>query len=364
MALASITNSPATAGHKGEVRDVPAHGTYDVHRIMHQVNRTLDRAIDLGLMEHAERIVQSAMRAGLTTPQFVERVARLKLAQDDPEHALHAVNGCQGETNSLRMLRIVCQLLVGERFEAHLELRQWSRRNTCPLEARCLLALLDHAGGDSEGARNDLHQNVRQLDDPMSFELLILLAADQGKDDLAQAWAERLLRNVQSRSAVISPHLLVESLDMPLAAEIEFTRSDVESLASELVVNEPLLPALTTGQELEPERNIATLLYRAIEYALPELTRRDAAIESLVRLAVVLENRNAAIEWIRTAIEENRITPALARVAQRLLEADDAETGEPVERQPDDADVLASLHKAVQDAERSADADRSRRRAA
>lgn len=331
--------------------------------VTHYINRALDRAMALGLFDHAERIVRSALRLGeQTTPQLIERIARLRLIQGHPDTALQVIDiGCD-ETNSLRMLRIVCQTLVGLRLDAHVELHRWSQHNTCPLEARCLLALLDAEMGQTDDALRELHKNIRQLDDPQTFELMVLLAASCGRRDLAARWTGRLSSIIQSREAKLSPQLLAESLDLPIRQSIVITNEDVESLAGELVVNEPIIPALVTAQELEPETSVAELLYRAIEHALPELSQRDAALESLVRLALALDERGHAAKWVEAAIDENRITASMAQHIRDLLD-DPTKTSRLIGHDDDDG-VIGRVIDAQHDAKADTNSEKPWKRAA
>lgn len=341
------------ADHNG-VAATPRHAANEC--ATQHISRALDRAMELGLFEHAERIVRSALRLhDAISPQLIERIARLKLIQGRPEHALEIIETRCEQTSSLRMLRIVCQLLVGRRLDAHIELHRWSRHNACPLEARCLLALLEDELGNADDAQRELLKNIRQLDDPQTFELMVLIAAGRGRRDLAIIWAERLLRVVQSRSAALSPRLLVESLELPVKTAIVITQDDIESLASELVVNEPVIPALTTAQELEPDLDTARLLRSAVECALPELSRRDTAFESLVRLAIVLDERHQAMKWVERAIDENRITPTMVRLAHKLIDSEEQEDERLPLAHDDDSGVVGrvidALHKRDQDAD-------------
>lgn len=289
----------------------------------HHISRALDGAMERGLYEHAERIVRSALRLReVMTPQLIERIARLKLIQGRPDDALQIIESGWEQTSSLRLLRIVCQLLVDRRLDAHIDLHRWSRHNTCPLEARCLLALLEDEQGHADNAQRELLKNIRQLDDPQSYELMVLISAGRERRDQAAVWGRRLLQLLQSRSAALSPRLLVDSFNLPANASISITEEDIESLSAELVVNEPVIPALAAAQELEPEPDMARLLYQAVERALPELSRHDAALESLARLAIVLDERDRAMHWIQTAIDENRITASMARFVRDQISSE------------------------------------------
>jgi tetratricopeptide (TPR) repeat protein len=336
----------ATAGVRATI-DANAE---DIHLTRH-INHALDRAIKHGQHEYAERIVLSALRlGGHLAPQLIERIARLRLIQGQLEAALEVIDCASDDSCSLRMLRIACQVLAGRRLEAHFELHRWSKSNACPLEARCLLAILDEELGFTTDAQRALLRNVRQLDDPQSFELLALIAASHGRRELAREWMERLSGYVPSRIAALSPRLLAESLELPITRSIDASTEDVDALAAELLVNEPVIPALVMAQELEPEESVAQLVYRAIERSLPELVHRHVAIESLVRLSLVMGRWKQATEWIERAIEENQITTAMARLAGDLVADGCDERSQPLGSHDHHEDVIGRLIDALSDA--------------
>ena len=159
----------------------------------------IDRAMDMGLWEHAERIARSALRLAPASARLSEQLARLRLAQGRPETALTIIDSpwAQGEMYaSLRLLRAVCLVQVGRKQSAHSDLLRWSKKSTAPLDARLMLALLEWEAGDDHAAtlsllRNLKHQTVALV---VNFKRVqdvrqvgVKLHIDYGPDDLRDA---------------------------------------------------------------------------------------------------------------------------------------------------------------------------------
>jgi len=279
----------------------------------------IDRAMHMGLWGQAERIARSASRIGPTSSRLTERLARLRLAQDDAEVALAIIDGCAEMTASLRMLRAACLMQLGRKQEAHADLLRWSKKSASPIDARLMLALLEWEAGDDCAATLTLMRNLKHLEDPRTLELLLLIAVAQDRRDRARFWARRLQE--VSVFGIGSPYLnlLCCSLQVPPGRDAaEPTDAQVTMLAMELISAEQVIPSLVEAQRHHPSRGAATLLYRAIKHALDDLTDQARAAEALAKLALLLEEPAAAEHWARKGLERNPMSATLTMLLQHL----------------------------------------------
>jgi tetratricopeptide (TPR) repeat protein len=302
----------------------------DDRRAARSLKEAIDRALNLGLWSHADRLVASASRISSAHPGLTESIARLRLAQSDAKTALSVIESCQRETASLRLLRMNCLIELGRKAEAAADLYRWSQRSTAPLDARLMLAFLEWEAGDHHAAMNALLRNLRFLEDPRTLELLVLMTAAAGRQELAARWAKRLQR-CHMNSAHTSEHVfLLRSLLITLPEAVAEPQDEqVETLAMELVLAEPVIPALVEAQRRRPRRSRARLLLRAIQQALPELSDQSAAYEALAKLSVVLNNQDAAHDWAKRALELNPMSASLALLLEELPKPPAGETRSP-----------------------------------
>ncbi len=267
----------------------------------------LDRAIERGQWERAHRLAESATRLWPRYRKLAEPMARLRLAHGDATTALMIIEGVPLRTASMRLLRAVCLLHEGRRDEAHGELVLWTRRSSAPIAARRLRAILEWSIGDRESARQCLRQNLRQLEDADSIELLLLLAAFERRADVASQWAQRLTAAPRAaRDDAIHQATLLMTMGIR-CAEAHATNDDgrARQLAMELLAQESILPALVEAQCAEPDAATIELLIAALEIALPEMRNVRIARESLRVLGRVRERMNqaAALDAARLPVE-------------------------------------------------------------
>lgn len=242
------------------------------------------------------------------------------------------------------MLRSVCLLALGRRLEAHLELNEWARKSSAPLQARVLLALLEWFAGDRHSAMAALLRNMKQLEDPRSLTALTLIAAAEGRRDLASCWAVRL-RNLCAWSGSLSDvNLILRSIGFETLARSELVpgQSHIDALATELLANEAVVPALVQSMCLRTprlqdnanrtpadNRSSAALLMKAIEKALPDLEDGAAGYEALAQLSIAIDDRPTALEWANRGLASYPLSANLARLARELADQpDDSEVGE------------------------------------
>jgi hypothetical protein len=259
----------------------------------------IDRAMSLGLWDHADRIARTASRLAPRSPRLTEPLARLRLAEGRPETALSIIAACQQQTASLRLLRAACLVQTGRKAEAHSDLMSWSRKSIAPLDARLMLGLLEWEMGDDHAATLALLRNLRHLEDPRTLELLVLIAVQQGRPQQIALWSRRLRECSAFGAGSSYLKLLFCSLLLESRSDRERqpTADQVGLLAAEITAAEQVIPALVEAQRRSPQRDVAMLLAQSIEYAYGDLTNQVAASESLARLALILDDAEAAARW-------------------------------------------------------------------
>jgi hypothetical protein len=232
----------------------------------------LDIAIDRGQWDRAHRLAESATRLWPTYRRLAEPLARLRLAQGDATTALMIIDGVPLKTASLRVLRAICLLHEGARDEAHSELLSWTSQTSAPNAARRLCALLDWSIDDIKSARQRLMQNLKQLVDPDTIKQLVLLAMREGRTNIAAHWAERLMEISGESADAQQRRIVLLSMGLqPAKAESAIDDRRIQQLATELLANEAVLPALVEAQCMSPAAATIELLLRAVERALPEM---------------------------------------------------------------------------------------------
>lgn len=290
----------------------------------------IERAMQLGLWEHADRVARSGARLAGRYPMVAEAIARLRLAQHLPEESWRVIEGCQASSSALRLLRAVCLVRLGKQEEAISDLTRWSRRNTAPLAARTLLALLELDRGEWPAAGQALERNLRQLSDPTSAAIAHLAHLERRQRQRSIDAAQRVALIPDWHRAGFDIELLLAS-----TGGSEHVRREVlgehhaRALAMELIPAEHLLPALVEAQVRRLHRPTAELLARAIELALPELTEQATGHEALARLHLALDHRAAARQWAQAGLNINAMSATLAMLLQET--APDLETQETID---------------------------------
>ena len=288
---------PAGTGQAGRQPDVDDSLQRDEREVARGLADAIERAMKLGLWEHAQRVAESASHMVHRHPHLADRLARLRLAQRDPESALNIIDSCTLRPASLRLLRAICLLQLGQRAESHLDLHEWSRRASAPLQARFILALLEWHAGDADAALDALRRNLRQIEDPRTLAALLLINTAMRRRDPAAIWADRLRSAGQWSSSTPEIDLLLQSVDHigPVTGGLTSSPDRIAMLAAELQANESVIPALAAAQGLELKPQTATLLKRAIEAALGELDDPAAARDTCACLDRAMFDLDAAL---------------------------------------------------------------------
>lgn len=289
-------------------------------RIARRLGDAIDRAMALGLWDHADRLADSAAKLAPGCARLAEALARLRLAQSRPETALGIIDACRAKPASLRMLRATCLLHVGAGPEAQIDLQRWSTRSSAPLDARLLLGLLERRH-DDDAAIATLLRNLRHLEDPRTLAALLLVNVNRGRLEQAATWARRL-RHCSAAGATageMDVDVMLQSLGMPgVQPDAECTPEQVHALAMELITFEPAIGVLTEAQRRRPHLPTIRLLRRAVEQALPDVGDLPAALEALARLSMMLDDRGAAEMFARRGLVENPMSASLTLLLEEL----------------------------------------------
>jgi len=316
-----------TASHRAGPRPDDA-----LRCIARRLAEAIDHAIDRGMLRQADRLAANATRLAIHSSRLADRLARLRLAQDDPEAAMAIIDACEKRSASMRLLRVACLVHLGRAAEAHLELNAWSNQSTAPLGARRMLALLDAAAGDHNAAIAALTRNLQHVQDPASLELATILCAAEARNEQAEHWAKRLVRACIVNRATVDVQLLCESLNLSAHAQAKAVTpspNQVATLAMELAASPESLPVLVQRQEQQLQPMVAQLVYSATEQALAEMEETAAGFEALARLARLLGRRDTALDWARRGLDAN---PMSAPLALLLAQLQQVQPVEPVKR--------------------------------
>lgn len=284
----------------------------------------LDEAVGLGKAHQTNMIAQSAARIAHRHPQLTERLARLRLRENDADAALHLIEACSERTDSLRLLHIACMLQNGRIVEAHQDLSQWCHHSSAPIEARLLLALLEWEQGDLESASMHLRDNIRaaaaELGDEKTLMLLTCLAIERDNLEHATHWADRLRQTMWRRIGVPDVNVFIHSLNVPSNdTAIAPTVDQLGALATELIAAESAIPAIVEALEIEFDAAAADMLAVGIEHALYDFNAPATALEALARLNILLQRPERAAQWIDLGLAENPLSASLMLLKQSVV---------------------------------------------
>ncbi len=314
--LGGLRRLVTTTASRRRPAPTPAVGP---RRLARRLADAIDRAMALGLWEHADRLARTAASLAPGYARLAEPLARLRLAQGDPETALRVIDGCRTLPASLRLLRATCNLFLGARAEADLDLHRWSARASAPIDARLLLGLLEWRRGDD--AVGTLQRNLRHLEDPRTLQALLLVSVHRGRHEQAEVWARRLRTGCAGggRGSVRSIDLMLRSLGMAgVHRDEQPTPEQVNALAMELITFEPAIATLTEAQCRRTHLPTVRLLHQAIEQALPDLGDPADALCALARLSILEDNRQAALGYTQHGLDENPMSAPLSLLLKEL----------------------------------------------
>ena len=296
-----------------------AQSQRDEFSVARELSQALDRAMQRCQWQQAARIAATAMRIACEHPMLCERIARMQLALGQAESALNLIETCASRTSSLRLLHVACLLQLGRRHEAHLALREFTLKSCAPVQARLMLGLLEWHGGDTRAAHEALTRNNHQIKDPHTLLALALINVVNGNLEQATRWIHKLQQS--SAWSIDAPLFqdILHSMGLPLDIEpSEPAINQIEALAVELLANEQVIPALVYWQQSNCDFNLATMLARAIEQALPDLEDRATGYLALCDLHDAMDDAGCAAAWLHRGAAACPMSVALARRIQEL----------------------------------------------
>lgn len=273
-------------------------GARDDRALARQLAAALDRAVELGQWELAERIAAQSIRIAQQHPLLAERLARLRATRSDFDTALAIIDSCRSQPASMRLLRVVCLLQLGRRGEAHSDLHRWAGKASAPLQARLMLALLEWQFGDDEAALAALQHNLRQIEDPHTLAALVLMAQSRGRSAMAVHWAQRLQRasHWHAHSTCFEAMLLAQGFGRP-PQRAHAAPEAAATLATELLSEEHVIPALVEAQRLSGEAATSRLLAEALHRAIDDVEDQPAACSALADLHQLLGEDDQVEAW-------------------------------------------------------------------
>jgi hypothetical protein len=330
-------NPAATATGGGTPAALADHA--EERRVARSLASAIDRALDLGELDHAGRIGRSAEHLAPRHPAVAERLARLHLTRGDAEAALSTIDACSMMPSSLRLLRTGCLMHLGRKPEAHLDLHLWSRLATAPHNARVLLALLELEAGDAAAARAALARHRCSFDDVRAVATRMLAALHAPDHESAGGEAAAMAVPAEtwttSRDEAAALRLMRRSLGLPAATPAAApSAAEADRLALELLACEAAVPVIVDWLQSRPGDARTVLVARALEAALPHVADRMAVIEALTRLALVRGDWKQAQQWLRRGLEHRPMSASLARLKAEMARAEPQAAGHAGRREP------------------------------
>jgi tetratricopeptide (TPR) repeat protein len=290
-------------------------------RLARGLGEALDRAMSLGLLDHANRVADTAAPLAPDDPRLTRRLARLRLAQGDPEEALRIIESCRQGSAALDLLNAVCLLRVGRLADAHALLQRTARSPRTPPEAPLLLAMLEWRGGNLDDACAALLCQLQPEGSPDMLAMLTLLSLHRQQPEEARQWAGRLRSGMAGQAEQQPIDLMLRSLDL-MSGPIPAAPSprQARDLAAELAANEDAIPALAARQQRRADPATVRLLSAAIELALPRLADPGSACAALARLALARRDPEEALAWANRARDLKPMLASAALVIQECRE--------------------------------------------
>lgn len=291
-----------------------------------QLCAAIDRGAELKLWDHVDRLAESASKLAWFDAPLAERLAKVKLAQGDPETAMAMLDLGVASPASLRLLRVMCQLRAGARTEAQLALLDWSRHGDLPAEGQLLSALLEWHAGEHELATSLLRDAAASATDDMKHwtqSALMLIAAAQGQWDRATARA-RSLADTDDGLTERELAIMLDSLRLGNPIDPEQQRHErIEQIAGELPDAAHLIEPLVEAQRRSLDMHVAEELLEAIKLAFEHMGEHQAeAAEGIARLCELLGEREEARTWAKYGLTLNPMSARLVLLLNELAESD------------------------------------------
>jgi hypothetical protein len=274
--------------------------------------------------------------------RLIELRARLSLLQGDAVEATRLIELLGTDSAATQLLAAIAAGRSGRKLAVHLDLVGWSRRGSCPFDARRLLASLEWETGARREAMTTLQRNLEQIEDPASLRMLLAMCIADGDTERATALARRLhyCDPAGGPGGDLTGWLAALGV-AEVAQTVGPDPASVERLAIELLGVEPLIPSLVAGQIHARDEQWGVLLLRGIERALPDLEDQLAAVTGLAQLAHALGRDDEARRWAIRGLQIEPLSAPLALLHAELREA--WPNLEPLPGEPEPLDVVSRI---------------------
>ncbi len=221
---------------------------------------------------------------------------RLALESEDFERAQFILERLGDGDDRDRLMLDLCRCVTGDLISALMDLRNWSRTDSFPDEARALYGLLlDEEGEHVEALRvmNHDYPNCDIIPDntTMKFLRVILLMRSGLVED-----ARRIAREFPDELPRMQRIGLIEGENHEM--------DEVGRLADEIIAHESVLKSLVEGLRCDPVDHHVKLLARAVRRALDHLEDRAGAFESLGLLHLLVGDHRQARKWVLRGLRE------------------------------------------------------------
>jgi len=333
--------------HNDTSNERTVEGPIESARTARAMAEALERAINERNFTEAQHLAAAALPYCARHEHVRLQVARLRLAEGDPEQALTLIDRGHPVDDQTRLLRIVCQLQTGRISQAHVDLLHWNALHKAPQPARLMLGLLEAAPPaathDDFTFMNQAHQS-----DMRSRPELAVLAMARGRSEQAVQCAERVVQHISPAAMDPMVRLLLQSMGLlpsmtPIVSETHET-----ALADELAEHEHAIAPLIEAQRHQPTNAAFGLLLGAIDRALPGFAEPVTVCALVADLLIERNEHDEAREWIIRGVEYGPMSLTMHRLQQQV----DADTD--THRQSDTQHVLATVGSTESSAARRA----------
>ncbi|MHB1158157.1 MAG: tetratricopeptide repeat protein [Phycisphaerales bacterium] len=268
----------------------------------------------------AQRLVEHARGLDPAHPDVIRARALIALQTNQPLLAVDLLERDNSSLASMRLLLQLARLQAGRREAAHLDLHAWSRLESCPPQARQLLAWLELQSADTHAARAALQRNLRHQLDPAGIQMLWLIDRQTGLRDTARQFAAVMAHRLPHHEPTRAFQRLMGLGDrVPTLVPVEM----IDQLAAELLDQPDVIASLVAAQKCRMQSQRVELLRRALARIVDDLPQSLDAVVALAELSLLADDADDARRWAQRGL---RADPYHAKLALIL---DDAERRAP-----------------------------------
>ena len=294
---------------------VPSQGHPHVQAIRYLV---VSEACDAALaaiarhdMKRAALLGEHALSLDVAHPEAIRVQALLAMHRGEPDTAVEWLERAGSSLGSMRLLLQLARLQAGQREAAHLELHAWARLDSCPPQARQLLAYLEHQAGDDTSARLVLQRNLRHQLEPASLQMLWLIDRQDGLCDSAKRSAAVMAHRLSHHEPTRAFERLMGMGDrVPTQVPVEM----IEQLAGELLEQPDVIVTLVAAQKNRMQSQRVELLRRSLRRIVEDVPQPLEAIVALAELAMLADDADDAKRWALRGLSRSDPTTKLWRL--------------------------------------------------